>query len=98
MGGAAAAEGQGGVYALEMDGSSRGFDRACSCPAKIIKGAKKAAYYPKTRFFLQSLARRLASPFFLPAATSYHEALVVAQQAKSNAARAEPETARPGEG
>jgi hypothetical protein len=82
LGGAAAAEGQGAVYALEMDGSSRGFDRACSCPAKIIKGAKKAAYYPKTRFFLQSLARRLASPFFLPAASSYHKVLAVAQRQK----------------
>ena len=63
-------------------------------PAKIIKATKKVAYYPKTRCSPQSIARRLASPFFLPAATSYHEALMVAQQAKSNAARAEAEAAR----
>jgi hypothetical protein len=41
------------------------------------------------------LARRLATPFFLPAASSYHE---VTQQAKASAARAEAEAARPGEG
>ena len=46
----------------------------------------------------QSLARRLASAFFLPAASSYHEVLTVAQQADSNAARAEAEASRPDEG
>jgi hypothetical protein len=44
------------------------------------------------------LARRLKPPFFLPVASSYHEVLTVAQQAKANAARAEAEAARPGEG
>jgi hypothetical protein len=44
------------------------------------------------------LVRRLASPFFLPAASPYHEVLEVAQQAKANAARAEAEASRPGEG
>jgi hypothetical protein len=43
-----------------------------------MKGAKKAAYYPKTRCSPLSLARRLAPPFFLPAASSYHEVLTVA--------------------
>jgi len=43
------------------------------------------AYYPKTLHFLLSLARRLASPFFLPAACSYHEVFAVAQQAKAAA-------------
>jgi hypothetical protein len=33
------------------------------------------------------LARRLASPFNLPAASSYHEVLTVAQQAEVNAAQ-----------
>ena len=47
---------------------------------------------------LRSLARRLASPFFLPATTSYHEVLTVAQQAESNAARTEAEASRPDEG
>jgi hypothetical protein len=93
-----AAEGQGAINALGMSGRSCGFDRARSHPAKTIKGAKKAAYYPKARCFPQSLARRLASPFFLPPASPYHEVLKMAQQAKANAARAEAEASRPGEG
>ena len=91
-------EGQGAINALDIDGSSCGFDRVRSHPAKIIKGAKKAAYYPKMRHSPQSLARRLASPFFLPATTSYHEVLTVAQQAESNAARTEADASRPDEG
>jgi hypothetical protein len=43
LGGAAAAKRQGAVNALDIDGSSCGFDSARSRPAKIIKGAKKAA-------------------------------------------------------
>jgi hypothetical protein len=89
LGGAAAAEGRGG--------SSCGFDRARCRPASIIKGTKKAAYYSQMRHSTQSLARRLASPFFLPAASSCIEFFTVAQQAKDNGARAEAEPARPGE-
>jgi hypothetical protein len=44
------------------------------------------------------LARRLASPFLLPAASPYHKVLEVAKKAKANAARAEAEAARSGEG
>jgi hypothetical protein len=95
---AAAAQGQGAVNALGMDRTSCGFGRVRSRTAKIIKSAKKAAYYLKTRCSPQSLARRLAPPFFLPAASSYHEVLTVAQQAKVNAARAEADAACPGEG
>jgi hypothetical protein len=87
--------GQDAAYALGMGGSSCCFDRARSRPAKFIKGTKKAAYYSKTRCSPQSLARRLASPFFLPAASSYHEVLAVAQHAKANAARAEAEAFLP---
>jgi hypothetical protein len=47
--------------------------------AKIIKGAKKVAYYPMARYSSQSLARRLAPPFFLLAAFSYHDAITSAQ-------------------
>jgi hypothetical protein len=65
--GAAAAEGQGAVNALGTDGSSRGFDRVRSRLARTIKSAKKAAYYLKALCSPQSLALRLASPFFLPA-------------------------------
>jgi hypothetical protein len=46
MGGAAAAEKQCALNALDMDYSSCGFDRACNRPAKNIKGTKKAAYCP----------------------------------------------------
>jgi len=78
LGGAAAAEGQGAINALDTDGSSCGFDRARSRPAKIIKGTGRVAYYPKIRHSPQSFTRRLASPFFLPAALSYYEVLTVA--------------------
>ena len=98
MGEAAAAKGQGAINALDIDGSSFGFDRVRSRPAKIIKGAKKAAYYPKMRYVPLGLARRLASPLFLPATTSYHEVLTVAQHAESNAARSEAEAAHLGKG
>jgi hypothetical protein len=40
LGGAAAAEGQDAINALAMGGSSCGFDRGRSRPAKIIKGTK----------------------------------------------------------
>jgi hypothetical protein len=91
------AEGQGAIKALDMDVSSCGFKRARSHPAKIIKGAK-AALYPKARCSPQSLARRLASPFVLPAALPFHDVLTVAQQAKANAARVEAKAFRPGKG
>jgi hypothetical protein len=97
VGGAAAAEGRDAANALDMDGRSCGFDRVRSYPVKITKGAKKAACYPKTRCYSLSFARRLASAFFLPAASSYHEILAVAQRAKASAARAEAEAARSGE-
>jgi hypothetical protein len=81
-----------------MDCGSFGFDRVRSRPAKIIKGMKKAAYYPKMRNSPQSLARHLASPLFLLAASSYHEVLTVAQLDKADAACAEADAARPDEG
>jgi hypothetical protein len=81
-----------------MDGSSCSFDRSRSRPAKTTKGTKRAAYCPKTRFSPRNLAQRLAPPFFQPAAWSNHQVLAVAQQTKANAARAEAEAARPGEG
>jgi hypothetical protein len=67
LGGAAAAEGQGAVNVFEMDGSRCGFERARSRPTKIIKGARKAACNPEAQCSPQSLVRRFASPFFLPA-------------------------------
>jgi hypothetical protein len=91
-------EGQGALNALKTDCSSSGFGRVRSRPAKILKGAKKAAYCPKTRGLPQSSARRLASPLFLPTAWSYHEVLEVAQLDKAGAARAMTYAARPDEG
>jgi hypothetical protein len=81
-----------------MDCSSCGFDRARSRPAKTIKGSKKAAYYPKTQHSPSSLALRLASPLFLPAASSYNEALTVALLDKVGSACAEVDAACPDEG
>jgi hypothetical protein len=78
-----------------MDGSSCGFNRVRSRPLKIIKGTKKAAYYPRMRHSPRSLAWRLASPLFLPAASSYHEVLAVAQLDKADAACAEADVDRP---
>jgi hypothetical protein len=84
------------LNALGMDEDSCGFDRVRSRSAKTIKGAKKAVYYPKTRCSPLSLARRLAPPFFLLAASSYHKILAEAQQAKAAAARSEAVVVRPG--
>ena len=78
-----------------MDGSSCGFDCAHSRPVRIIKGAKKAAYNPIVWNSPQRLARRLASPLFLPVASSYNEVLTVAQLDKADAACAGADTARP---
>jgi hypothetical protein len=71
LGGAAAAEGQDAANALDVKGSSCVFGRVRSRPAKIIKSAKNAAYYLKTRCSPQNLARRLASPFFLAAGNRF---------------------------
>jgi hypothetical protein len=46
----------------------------------------------------QSFARRLAPSLFLPAASSYHEVLTVAQLYKYDAACTEADAARPDEG
>ena len=91
-------EGAHAEKALGMDRSGCGFDRVQSRSASIIKGAKKAAYYPKIRHSSQKSARRLAPPYFLPAASSYHEALMVAQLDKADAACADVFAACPDEG
>ena len=83
---------------LDMDGSSCVFDRVRSRPANFIKGTKRAAYCPKARNSPQSLARRPASHFFLPATSPYHEVFTVVQLAKANSVCAEAEAARSGEG
>jgi hypothetical protein len=98
LGGAAAEKGNDAVNELEMDCSSCGFGRVRCRPAKVIEGENTAAYYSKALCSPQSSARRLASPFFLPATSSYNEVFTVAQQAKADAALAEAEASRPGEG
>jgi hypothetical protein len=50
------------------------------------------------RYSPRSLPRRLASPLFLPAASSYHEVFTVAQLDKADAASAEADGTRPDEG
>jgi hypothetical protein len=55
------------------------------------------AGFPKKQFSpAESVALRLASPFFLAPATACPQVRTVAQQAKANAARAEAEASRPG--
>jgi hypothetical protein len=68
-----------------------------------MRAAGAAHYHDAGNVFISydspmSFVRRFASPFFLPAALSYHEVLTVAQQSKANAARSEAEAALPGEG
>jgi hypothetical protein len=98
LGGAAAAEGQYAANALGMDCGSCDFDRARSRLIKLIKGAKEVACYPKTRCSPRSLARRLAPPLFLPAASSYLQDPAAVQLDKTDAACAEADAARPDEG
>jgi|AntAceMinimDraft_5_1070358.scaffolds.fasta_scaffold234068_2 hypothetical protein len=56
------------------------------------------AGFPNKWFPPDSSAARLAPPFFLATPVTFPQVIKVAQQAKVNAARAEAETARPGEG
>jgi hypothetical protein len=98
LGGAAETEGKTPLPRLTwMEAAAASTAPAVARP-RSSRARKKAAYYPKMRRSPQSLARRLALPFFLPAATSNHEVLTVRQQAKYNAARAEAEASRPDEG
>ena len=72
------------------------------------KGLKSASRSLEKRFSPESVAQRLAAPFFMPDATAYPELRTVAQQAKvdavasakaeaESAARAKADAARPGE-
>ena len=59
---------------------------------------KTVANNSKKYYSQESVAQRLASPFFLPAGTSYPVVLSMAAQAKADAAtRAKADAARPGE-
>ena len=72
------------------------------------KGLKSGLHHSEKRFSPESVAQRLAAPFFMPDATAYPELRTVAQQAKvdavasakaeaESAARAKADAARPGE-
>jgi hypothetical protein len=74
-------------------GTQEDLDRVRSRLALIKKGPWKVAGFPKKKLSLESLALRLASPFFLAPASTYPKVLAVAQQAKAIAARTEAEAA-----
>jgi hypothetical protein len=76
--------------------------------AKVHNGLKKVASTPKKQYSQESVAQRLALPFFMPAATAYPAVLSIAEQAKVDAAarakaemdaaaRTKADAARPGE-
>ena len=79
-------------------GEKADFSRITNRLTKVLKGLKTVAINPQKRYSQESLTQRLASPFFLPATTSYPAVLSMAAQAKADAAtRAKADAARPGE-
>ena len=65
--------------------------------AHVLKGLKKVVCNMEKLYSPESVAKRLASPFFLPPATAYPVLLTVVQQAKVDAAaRTKADAARPG--
>ena len=77
-------------------GAKVDFDRVRKRLEYVLKGLKKVVDHGQTRYSLESLAQRLASPFFLSPGSSYPELLTAAQQATADAARAKTDAARPG--
>ena len=66
--------------------------------AKVKQGLKTVANNSKKYYSQESVTQRLASPFFLPSATSYPTVLSMAAQAKADAAaRGKADAAHPGE-
>ena len=79
-------------------GDKADFSRISKRLVKVRKGLKTVASAPKKHYSQESVAQRLASPFFLPAGTSYPAVLSMAAQAKADAAaRAKADAAHPGE-
>ena len=83
-------------------------DNVRSRLAHVLKGLEKVVCNAEKQYSPESVAQRLASPFFLPAATAYPVFRTVVQQAKADAAahakaeagaaaRAKADAARPGE-
>jgi hypothetical protein len=81
-----------GAPGLDVD-----FERVRKRIARVNLGLKKVASKGENTYSRESVAQRLASPFFLAPATAYSKVLTVALQAKANAARAKAEATRPGE-
>jgi hypothetical protein len=72
-------------------------DRVRKRLASVLKGLKKVASQPVNRYSPESVAQRLASPFFMPDATAHPEFRTTVQQAKADAAaRAKADASRPG--
>ena len=83
-------------------------DRVRSRLVHVLKGLEKVVCNAEKQYSPEGVAQRLASPFFLPAATAYPVFRTVVQQAKVDAAahakaeagaaaRAKADAARPGE-
>ena len=79
-----------GAPGLDVD-----FERVRNRIARANLGLKKVASKGGNTHSRESVAQRLASPFFLAPATAYSKVLAVALQ--DNAARAKAEATRPGE-
>lgn len=77
-------------------GTKVDFDRVRKRLEKVLKGLNKVVGYAQQQYSSESLAQRLASPFFLLPGSSYPELLTAAQQATADAARAKTDAARPG--
>ena len=79
-------------------GEKADFSRITNRLTNVHKGLKTVATNAKKYYSQESVAHRLASPFFLPAGTSCPAVLSMAAQAKADtAARAKADAARPGE-
>ena len=78
-------------------GTQEDLNRVRNRLAKIKRGLHKESRLSKKEFSPESVAERLASPFFLAPGTVYLPILTVAEQAKTSAARAKAEANRPGE-
>jgi hypothetical protein len=63
---------------------------ACAWPTPP-RTLKRVTGFPKKQFSLESVALRLASPFFLAPAAAYPPVLTAARHAKASAARAKAE-------
>jgi hypothetical protein len=69
-------------------GTKADFDRVRKRMVFVLKGMNKVVGYPQKQYSSESLARRLAPPFFLLPGESYPEVITAAQKATAGAARA----------